>query len=106
MRRFPVRLGFDLSGTVVEIGSSVNTVAVGDEVICCLPPQNMGSWSEYALTTASFLAHKPKSLSHVEAASLPMIGMTTLQAFEKVPNGFVGGTVLIPAGGMYPDLEL
>jgi NADPH:quinone reductase-like Zn-dependent oxidoreductase len=64
----------------------------------------MGSWSEYALTTASFLALKPKNLSHVEAASLPMIGMTTVQAFEKVPNGFVGGTVLIPAGRRSPGL--
>lgn len=98
LRRFPVKLGFDLSGTVVEIGSSVDTVAVGDEVFCCLPPAGTGSWSEYALTTASLLAHKPKSLSHVDAASLPTVAMTTLQALEKVPNGFAGKTILIPAG--------
>ncbi|KAH8700926.1 chaperonin 10-like protein [Talaromyces proteolyticus] len=95
---FPLKLGFDLSGTVVEIGSSVDNVAVGDEVFCSLLATDTGAWSEYALATASLLTHKPKSLSHVEAASLPMVAMTAVQALDKVPNGLAGKTILIAAG--------
>jgi NADPH:quinone reductase-like Zn-dependent oxidoreductase len=83
---------------VVEIGSSVDNVAVGDEVFCCLLGTDTGAWSEYALATASLLAHKPKSLSHAQAASLPMVSMTALQALDKVPNGLAGRTILIAAG--------
>jgi NADPH:quinone reductase-like Zn-dependent oxidoreductase len=96
--RFPLKLGFDLSGTVVEIGSSVDNVAVGDEVYCCLLGTDTGAWSEFALATASLVAHKPKSLSHAQAASLPMVSMTALQALDKVPNGLAGKTILIAAG--------
>ncbi|KAI9742849.1 MAG: hypothetical protein M1818_003578 [Claussenomyces sp. TS43310] len=95
---FPYKLGFDLSGTVAGIGDSVKGLAVGDEVFCCLPEQDRGSLSEYALTRASYLVPKPERLSHAEAASIPLVAMTALQAFEKVAGGLTGKNVFVPGG--------
>ena len=60
-----------------------------------------GSISEYALTTDEFLVPKPKSLSHVEAASIPLVALTALQSFERVKGGLEGKTVLVTAGREY-----
>jgi NADPH:quinone reductase-like Zn-dependent oxidoreductase len=98
MLRFPLRLGFDLAGTIVEIGSSVKNFAVGDEIFACLVGKDVGAWSEFAVVPARVLALKPKNLSFNDAASLPVVAMTGLQALEKVPGGLEGKTVLVAAG--------
>jgi NADPH:quinone reductase-like Zn-dependent oxidoreductase len=58
----------------------------------------IGSISQYTLTTDAFLVQKPKSLSHVEAASIPLVAMTAVQAFDKVNGGLEGKTVLVTGG--------
>lgn len=50
------------------------------------------------MTSEQYLVSKPKGLSHIEAASLPLVSLTALQAFDKIPGGFEGKTVLIPGG--------
>ncbi|KAH8678907.1 chaperonin 10-like protein [Tricladium varicosporioides] len=98
----PVKIGFDLSGEVAAIGEEVTGFKVGDEVFGCLPWDDRGSISQYALTSAEFLVLKPKNLTHVEAASLPLVSSTALQCFEKVASAsegaFKGKTVFVPGG--------
>ena len=59
----------------------------------------LGAWSAYALTSDEFIVLKPKCISYVEAASMPLVALTALQAFEKVDPGWLEGkTVLITSG--------
>lgn len=61
----------------------------------------IGSVSEYALTTEDFIVPKPKAISHVDAASLPLVTMTAIQGFDLVKGGLEGKTVLVTAGRRY-----
>ncbi|MGL4745315.1 MAG: NAD(P)-dependent alcohol dehydrogenase [Dermatophilaceae bacterium] len=75
--RFPVP-GRDLSGVVMSLGSGVNGYAVGDEVIGTAS----GSCAELAVVPARRMAHAPRSIGPLEAAALPVSGLTALQAVE------------------------
>jgi len=57
-----------------------------------------GSVSEYALITQTLVISKPKNLNFVEAASIPLVALTAIQMFDKVPGGVDGKTVFVPAG--------
>jgi NADPH:quinone reductase-like Zn-dependent oxidoreductase len=57
-----------------------------------------GSVSEYALITETLVISKPKNLNFVEAASIPLVALTAIQMFDKVPGGVDRKTVFIPAG--------
>lgn len=57
-----------------------------------------GAWSEYVKCAERYIALKPKSLSFNEAASLPLAGVTALQALRKYEGSLEGKTVFIPAG--------
>ncbi|WP_109829239.1 NAD(P)-dependent alcohol dehydrogenase [Reichenbachiella versicolor] len=72
-------LGADVSGIIEKVGSKVTALKVGDEVFGDTMPSGCGSCAEYVITTPSLLALKPKSISHIEAASLPVAGITALQ---------------------------
>ena len=87
--------GFDFSGTIVEVSES-SGFKVGDAVygFACNPAQFavkrlIGSFSEYVAAPLDQLAKKPEKLSHIEAAGLPLVGTTALQAFiqHKVREG-------------------
>ena len=120
--QFPYVIGFDVAGTVVEVGAGVRNFSVGEEVYSRLPqdsrgkpnlqrPLNFtdswqGSWSEYVLVPQYFVALRPQSISFAEAASLPLAGMTALQALRKYKGGLEGKTVFVPAGRNYYPLSL
>ena len=76
----PMMLGHDLAGEVLAIGSSVKGFAVGDAVYAM--SMKTGAFAEIASVHYKMLAQKPNSLSWQEAASLPMAGLTALQAFK------------------------
>src|SRR3954467_9308896 len=65
----PLTLGSDLSGEIVSVGPGVTTFAAGDEVFGVTNPRFVGAYAEYAVASAAMLARKPRSLTHVEAAS-------------------------------------
>lgn len=88
-------LGWGLSGVVEAVGSQVTDFAPGDEVFGEAPTG--GTWAELAVAPAKTLAIKPPSLSHVEAASLPVGALTALQALRDKGRVQPGHKVLINA---------
>ncbi|KIX03610.1 uncharacterized protein Z518_07163 [Rhinocladiella mackenziei CBS 650.93] len=104
--KFPHKLGYDVSGTIAAVGegvaSSCPELKPGVEVYSRVPEECRGTASEYALSTVSATAVKPTSLSHIEAASVPLATLTTLQALDiankNLDGGLKGKTVYIPGG--------
>lgn len=99
----PFVLGFDVSGVVEAVGFGVTVVKPGDEVFGMLPyPHGHGSHAEYAVGPARAFVRKPAALSHVEAAALPLAGLTAWQALVDTAGVQRGQRVLIhaAAGGV------
>jgi NADPH:quinone reductase-like Zn-dependent oxidoreductase len=82
--RFPLVPGIDFAGVVERTGSGVDGFAAGDEVygVSTKPFVGAGSFAEYVVAGAENLAPKPQSLSFVEAAVVPHVGLTALAAIE------------------------
>lgn len=97
---FPAVLGYDVSGVVEEVGPGVTGFKAGDEVF--YTPEIFGnpngSYAEYTVAAASIVAHKPPSLSHVEAAGIPLAGGTAWEAIIRRLAVRPGETVLIHGG--------
>lgn len=100
--RFPFVPGFDISGDVSEVGPGVTRFRPGDEVYGLLGPPRAGGYAELAVAPESAVATKPRSLSHVEAASMPVAALTALQALRDLGRLQPGQAVLIngAAGGV------
>ena len=98
----PLILGWDVSGVVESVGEGVTDVKVGDEVYADTEITRDGAYAEYVIVRASLLAPKPKSASHLEAASLPIAALTAYQALFEAAGLTAGQTVLIhaAAGGV------
>jgi alcohol dehydrogenase len=95
---FPLILGNDLAGDVEAVGPGVTKFAVGDAVYSRLDKDRIGAIAEYALVRESAAARKPASLGYVEAASLPLVGLTAWQVLVDLANLQAGQKVLIHAG--------
>jgi NADPH:quinone reductase-like Zn-dependent oxidoreductase len=91
----PLTLGSDLSGEIVAMGSGVTELRVGDQVYGVTNPQFVGAYAEYALASAGMVSNKPTSLTHVEAASVPVVAVTAWQALFDQAQLKAGQTVLI-----------
>ncbi|TMW69159.1 hypothetical protein Poli38472_001315 [Pythium oligandrum] len=79
----PFGIGFDAAGTIVEVGADVKTLKVGDAVYAMTPFTKFGSVSEYLAIEEEFVAPKPTNLSFNDAASLPLVVLTSWQALVK-----------------------
>lgn len=77
--KLPWTLGLDVSGEVLEVGSEVTRFQPGDAVYGCPDHRRPGSYAEQCVLDEGLLATKPPSLSHVQAASLPLVGQTAWQ---------------------------
>jgi NADPH:quinone reductase-like Zn-dependent oxidoreductase len=91
----PLTLGSDLSGVVEEAGPDVGEFKKGDEIYGVTNPQFCGANAQYAVTQASMVAQRPPRLSHVEAASVPVIAVTAWQMLFEYGNAKPGQTVMI-----------
>jgi len=91
-------MGYDVSGVVTEVGAKVSKFKKGDEVYSRPNQMHAGSISEYNVVKEDELAFKPLKLSHEEAASIPLAGLTALQALTVKGNLQKGQKVLIHAG--------
>jgi NADPH:quinone reductase-like Zn-dependent oxidoreductase len=95
---FPHVKGYDVSGTVVEVGKNVQGVKIGDEVFARPNQEDAGAIAEFARIQENELAIKPANISHEEAASVPLAGLTAWQALVTKGNIKEGDKVLIHAG--------
>jgi 2-desacetyl-2-hydroxyethyl bacteriochlorophyllide A dehydrogenase len=86
---FPVVLGNDAAGIVVQCGEKVSKFKPGDRVYCMLDANSYaskngfaksGAYAEYAVTREDTLALMPEVLSYEEAAALPLCSLTAYQA--------------------------
>lgn len=83
--QFPVTIGGNFSGIVTELGEGVTEFKTGDEVYGQALVLNGGSGSlaELAASNVANTALKPKNTNHIEAASLPLVGVSAIQALEE-----------------------
>jgi NADPH:quinone reductase-like Zn-dependent oxidoreductase len=72
--------GHEVSGVVEAVAPGVTDVKVGDEVYALVDFDRVGGAAEYVAVRAAETAPKPSSLSHVEAAAVPLAGLTAWQA--------------------------
>lgn len=96
--RLPLILGQDLSGVVVKVGSKVSRFKSGDEVFARLDKAHIGAFAQYAALRESDAAMKPANLTHVEAASIPLVGLTAWQVMRDMVGLKPGQFALIHAG--------
>jgi len=96
--RLPATLGSDLAGVVVEVGSRVTRFRPGDEVFASIFDLGEGALAEFARVPEKAVALKPPNLDFVEAASIPMVGLTSWQALKERAHLRPGQKVFIPAG--------
>ncbi|KAG9608581.1 hypothetical protein KCV01_g4356, partial [Aureobasidium melanogenum] len=95
----PAIIGHDISGVIEAIGTHVTEFAVGDEVY--YTPRifgGAGSYAERHVADVELVGRKPVNLSHIEAASLTLVGGTVWEAFVTRAQLAVGETVLIHGG--------
>ncbi len=92
---FPIILGYDVSGEVIEVGSKISKFKVGDLVFGVLNNKYGGALAEFAVGTEVCFSHKPDNLSFEDAAAVPMVTLTSLQAFRDIVDLKEGQTVLI-----------
>ena len=91
----PLTLGSDLSGEIIATGTGVSELGEGDQVYGVTNPRFVGAYAEYALASAEMVSRKPTSLTHVEAASVPVISVTAWQALFDHAQLKAGQTVVI-----------
>ncbi|SDN54139.1 NADP-dependent oxidoreductase [Polaromonas sp. JS666] len=94
----PATLGSDLAGVVTEVGSRVTRFKPGDAVFASIFDTGTGAIAEFAVVPESAAALKPDNLDFVQAAAIPMVGLTSWQALKERVNLRAGQKVFIPAG--------
>ncbi|WP_035052361.1 NADP-dependent oxidoreductase [Andreprevotia chitinilytica] len=96
--RLPLTLGWDVSGVIEAVGAQVRDFQPGDAVYSRPDIVRDGAYAEYIAVRANEVAAKPKTISHIEAASLPLAGITAWDAIVKVGDVQAGQRVLVHAG--------
>ncbi|MFP2374857.1 NADP-dependent oxidoreductase [Enterobacter ludwigii] len=94
----PATLGSDVSGVVVATGRRVRRFKAGDEVFASIFDRGTGSLAEFVRVPENLAALKPATLDFVQAASLPMVSLTSWQALTERAKLRAGQKVFIPAG--------
>lgn len=94
----PLILGNDFSGVITKVGSKVTRFKVGDEIYARPRKNKIGTFAEYIAIHEDDIALKPKNLSFEEAASIPLVGLTSYQALHDIMHLQQGQKILIHAG--------
>ncbi|MBG9498769.1 NADPH:quinone reductase [Bacillus thuringiensis] len=94
----PLILGNDFAGVITKVGSKVTRFKVGDEIYTRPRKNKIGTFAEYIAIHEDDIALKPKNLSFEEAASIPLVGLTSYQALHDIMQLQKGQKILIHAG--------
>lgn len=103
MPPFPLILGSDISGVVVDVGQNTSRFKPGDSVFGMQTPfGGMGGYAEYIAIDESALAHKPPKISHQEAAGVPCAALTAYAALQDIAKIKAGTfvTIIGASGGV------
>lgn len=95
--QFPITLGWDVSGVVDAAGKNVSRFKVGDTVFSRPDIKRNGTYAEYVAIREDELARKPQTISHVEAATLPLAGIAAWEAIITTAKVEAGQRVLVHA---------
>lgn len=97
---FPITLGGDVAGIVTEVGANVDNVVVGDTVYgqANVVAGNSGAFAESAATATGQVAKAPTNITITEAASLPLVGASAIQALTQHIDLKEGQKILIIGG--------
>jgi NADPH:quinone reductase-like Zn-dependent oxidoreductase len=96
--KFPHVLGRDFSGVVSAVGAGVDDLRPGDAVFGVCDAGQEGTYAEKIAMKAAIVARKPDGLSHMDAATLALIGLTAMNAIEDTLKLQPGETILIQGG--------
>ena len=97
--KFPATLGGDLSGVVAAVGSAVSGFEVGDEVYGLAGAlSGHGSFAQFAPVAATSAGRKPSGLNFLEAAALPLAGVSAYQSLVETLQLKAGQKILIHGG--------
>ncbi len=94
----PIRLGFDFSGVIEEMGGKVSQFKTGNDVFGFLPYSSkttQGSFADFVAVKSSTIARKPSSISHAHASTVGTTASTALQALVKIAGITSGQKVLV-----------
>ncbi|PET19627.1 NADP-dependent oxidoreductase [Bacillus thuringiensis] len=94
----PLILGNDFAGVITKVGSKVTRFKVGDEIYARPRKNKIGTFAEYIAIHEDDIALKSKNLSFEEAASIPLVGLTSYQALHDIMQLQKGQKILIHAG--------
>lgn len=99
IRALPAVLGYDFSGVVVAAPYETHPLQPGTEVFGMVPfPRSGGTYAEYAVVPSQSVARKPASLSHVEAAGVPLAALTAWGVVVETAHAHEGQRILVHAG--------
>lgn len=94
----PVILGLDVSGVIESVGKDVTKFKVSDSVFSRPDVKRNGTYAEFVAVNEAEVAFKPKTISHIEAASLPLAGITAWTALFTTAQLSANQKVLIHGG--------
>jgi len=95
LHKLPLILGWDCAGTIEKIGTAVTDFKRGDEVYCRPATERDGAYAEFIAVRANEVALKPRTITFVEAAALPLSGITAWEALINKANILKGQRILI-----------
>jgi NADPH:quinone reductase-like Zn-dependent oxidoreductase len=96
--KMPLVMGSDLAGVVVSCGPNVAGFKPGDEVYARADKDRIGTFAEMIAVNEKAVAKKPRTLDMVQAAAVPLVGLTAWQALVEMAQVQPGQRVLIHAG--------
>nr|CAB3265823.1 reticulon-4-interacting protein 1 homolog, mitochondrial-like [Phallusia mammillata] len=80
---FPLVMGRDFSGTVIDVGTGVYDLEPGDEVYGAPALYNQGTLSDYIAVDLAYVVQKPATCSHIDAASIPYVALTVVSTLKE-----------------------
>ena len=96
--KLPAIPGYDISGVVEKTGAKITKFKTGDPVYAYIALDKGGGYAEYATVTEKEASAKPRSLTYVEAAAVPLVALTAWQALIDTAKLSAGQTVLLHGG--------
>lgn len=96
--KMPLVLGHDVAGVITKVGTKVSRFKIGDEVYARPADYRIGTFAEFISINENDVALKPSNITMDEAASIPLIGLTSWQALIETANVEKGQKVFIQAG--------